>query len=266
MEAGSEDKSFWEHIDDLRSVLFRAVAVLFVLMIVAFFMKGFIFDKVLLAPLSSDFVLYRGFNWILEEMGASPMDDFRIEMINIDMAAQFFMHVKISFYVALVVSMPLMFYFLWTFVRPALYENERAAIQKSFGFAGILFYSGVLVGYYLVFPLTIRFLGTYQVSASIPNQISLTSYFGMLIGLVLVMGIVFEMPVLSALLSRFGIISKQLLQKYRRHAVVVLVVLAAIITPSGDPVTLIFVSIPLYALYELSIMVAKPAKEEDDID
>lgn len=264
MAAESEDKTFWEHIDDLRKVFFRSAVVLFVLMIVIFFLKGFIFDKLLLAPLSSDFILYRGFDKLLALLGLSPLADFEIRMINVEMAAQFFTHIRVSFYVALVVAMPIVFYELWTFIRPALYENEKRAIQKSFGFAALQFYLGVVVGYLLVFPLTIRFLGTYQVSDLVPNQISLNSYISMLIGLVLVMGIVFEMPILAALLSRFGIINKQWLKKYRKHAVVILVTLAAVITPSGDPITLFFVSVPLYALYEVSIAVAKPADEEKE--
>ena len=257
------DMTFWDHIDELRKVLVRSAAVLFVLMIVAFFFKGFIFDTVLLAPLSSDFILYRGLDAFLSLLHLPPLEKFSIELINIEMTAQFFIHIRISFYVALVLAMPYIFYQLWTFVRPALYDNERKTIRGSFGFAGLLFYAGVVVGYLLVFPLTIRFLGTYQVSSSVPNQISLNSYIGMLTSLVLVMGIVFEMPILAAILSRFGIISKQLMKKYRRHAIVILVVLAAVITPSGDPVTLFFVSVPLYLLYELSIRVARSKKEEE---
>lgn len=264
MADSGEDKTFWEHIDDLRKVLFRAAIVLFVLMIGIFFLKGFIFDNLLLAPLSSDFILYKGFSKLLTMMGLSPLEDFEIKMINVEMAAQFFTHIRVSFYVALVVAMPIIFYEVWTFVRPALYDNEKRAIQKSFGFAAFQFYLGVAVGYLLVFPLTIRFLGTYQVSELVPNQISLNSYISMLIGLVLVMGIVFEMPILAALLSRFGIINKQWLKKYRKHAVVILVTLAAVITPSGDPITLFFVSVPLYALYEVSIAVARPAAEDED--
>lgn len=264
MAADSEDKTFWEHIDDLRKVFFRSAIVLFVLMIAIFFLKGFIFDTLLLAPLSSDFILYRGLDKLLALMGLNPLADFEIKMINVEMAAQFFTHIRVSFYVALVVAMPVVFYELWTFIRPALYENEKHAIQKSFGFAAMQFYLGVVTGYLLVFPLTIRFLGTYQVSELVPNQISLNSYISMLIGLVLVMGIVFEMPILAALLSRFGIINKQWLKKYRKHAVVILVTLAAVITPSGDPITLFFVSVPLYALYEVSIAVAKPADKETD--
>lgn len=251
------DMTFWDHIDELRKVLVRSAVVLFVLMVVAFFFKGFIFDTVVLAPLSSEFILYRGMNAILALLGLPSLAKFNIDLINIEMTAQFFIHVRISFYVALVLTMPYLFYELWTFVRPALYDSEKRVIKGSFGFAGLLFYTGVVVGYLLVFPLTIRFLGTYQVSETVPNQISLNSYIGMLTSLVLVMGIVFEMPILAAILSRFGIISKELMKKYRRHAIVILVIVAAVITPSGDPITLFFVSVPLYLLYELSICVAR---------
>lgn len=249
--------TFWEHLDELRVVLIRAAVVMFVLMVVIFCFKSFVFDKVLLAPLSSDFVLYRAFDSLLAAMHLSPTTPFAIQLINVEMTAQFFLHVRASFALALVFGMPYLFYELWTFVRPALYADERKAVRKSFGFAALQFYVGVAVGYLLVFPLTIRFLGTYQVSAYVPNQITISSYLGMLIAMSLVMGIVFEMPVLSALLSHFGIIDKQWLMKYRRHAVVLLVLFAAVITPSGDPVTLAFVSVPLYLLYELSILVTK---------
>ena len=134
----------------------------------------------------------------------------------------------------------------------------------------MLFYLGLACGYFLVLPLTVKFLGTYQVSPDIPNEISLTSYIGMFLGLILVMGIVFEMPILAALLSRIGLISKETLKKYRRHAIVILVILAAIITPSGDAFTMMIVAIPLYCLYEVSIMVARSEKyqnkESDDDD
>ena len=262
----NKEMTFWEHLDEFRKVLFRSAMVIMVLMIVAFFGKEIIFDDIILAPLSSDFILYTWFNKLLSLLGLSAMDSFNIEMINIEMAAQFFTHMRISFYIALVVSMPFIFYELWTFISPALYEKEKKVVRKSFGFAAILFYVGILAGYYLVLPLTVRFLGTYQVSLEVPNQISLKSYIGMFISLILVMGILFEMPALAAILSRFGLISKEMLKKYRKYAIVILLILAAIITPSGDAVTLFFVAVPLYLLYELSIIVCKSSKTDDDDD
>lgn len=261
--ADDRDMTFWEHLDELRSVLIKSSAILLVLMVAAFFCKKVMFE-VILAPLTSEFVTYRAFDSLLAFLGLKPLESFTIEMINVDMTAQFFTHLRVAFLVALVISVPFIAYELWTFIRPALYENEKKAVQKSFGFAAIQFYLGVVVGYLLVLPLTVRFLGTYQVSPDVPNQINLRSYIGMFMSLILIMGIVFEMPVLAALLSRFGLINKQLLKEYRRHAIVILVTLAAIITPSGDAVTLFFVAVPLYLLYEVSIWVTRPAPAEDD--
>lgn len=256
--------TFWEHLDELRKVLFRSALLLMVLTIAAFFCKEILFDDIILAPLSSDFILYQWLNIFLNRVGLQPVEPFNIELINIEMAAQFFTHFRIAFYAALIIGMPFILYQLWTFVKPALYDKEKRAVQKSFGFAAFQFYIGVLVGYLVVLPLTVRFLGTYQVSFEVPNQISLKSYIGMFVSLIIIMGIVFEMPVLAALLSRFGIISKPLLRKYRKYAAVILIVVAAIITPSGDAVTLFFVAIPLYLLYEISILVCRNAPPEGE--
>jgi len=254
--------SFWDHLDELRKVLFRIIGVLLVLTIAAFFFKEPLFNTIF-GPLNSDFILYRGFDKLLGLIGLKGVDNFDIKVMNIEMSAQFFTHLKVSFFVALIIGVPYFFYELWTFIRPALYPKEKKAIRGTFGFAGILFYMGLACGYFLVLPLTVKFLGTYQVSPDIPNEISLTSYIGMFLGLILVMGIVFEMPILAALLSRIGLVSKELLKKYRRHAVVILVILAAIITPSGDAFTMMIVAIPLYLLYEFSIMVCRSEKEQD---
>lgn len=256
-----KEMTFWDHLEDLRKVLFSCALLLFVLMLIVFFLKEHVFN-VIFAPVSSDFVLYRGFDKVLGLFGTS-VPEFNVQIINYKMTAQFFTHVRVSFYVALIVGMPFIFYELWTFVRPALYPKEVKAIRGSFGFAGILFYVGVLVGYFLVLPLTVRFLGTYQVSPDVPNTIDLSSYVGMFTSLIIIMGVVFEMPMLAALLSRIGIITKEWMKQYRRHAIVVLVIVAAVITPSGDPFTLTVVSVPLYMLYELSILVARSGKDSD---
>ena len=256
-----KEMTFWDHLDELRKVLFHIAIVLFLLMVVFFCLKNPLFE-VVFAPLSSDFALFRGLDWLLALFG-SGIEPFDIEVINIDMAAQFFTHLKVAMYAALIVGMPYFFYELWSFIAPALYPHEKKAVKGTFGFAGILFYMGVLCGYYMVLPLTVKFLGTYQVSPDIPHQISLGSYIGMFVSLILIMGIVFEMPVLAMLLSKFGIINKELLRKYRRHAIVVRVILAAVITPSGDAFTMFFVACPLYMLYEFSIMVCKSEKEQN---
>lgn len=253
-----EDKtmSFWDHLDELRVVLIRSFVVLMLLMVGAFFMKEQIFN-VVFAPLSSDFILFRLFDSLLQLFNASALSQFNIQIVNIDISAQFFTHLRVSFYIALIVAMPFLCYQIWLFVRPALYDNEKKAIRRAFSFAAILFYIGVIVGYFLVLPLTVRFLGTYQVSVDVPNQIALNSYIGMFMSLVMIMGVVFEMPVLAFVLSKIGVINKGMMRDYRKYAIVILLVLAAIITPSGDAVTLAFVAIPLYLLYEFSIVVCR---------
>ena len=249
--------TFWEHLDELRKVLFRSAVVIAVLMAAIFTAKDFVFDTVVFAPIDSDFMLYRLIDRALLFMGMPALPEFHLELINIDLSAQFFIHVSTTFYFALVLSVPFIIYQLWSFVKPALYDNEIRAAKAAFVFSGLLFLLGVFVGYYLIFPLTLRFLGTYQVSYEVANQISLQSYISMFTWLILIMGVVFEMPSLAVILSKIGILTKSFLKKYRRHAFVVMLVIAAFITPSGDPFTLMAVGLPLYGLYELSILVCR---------
>ncbi len=251
--------TFWEHLDELRKVLFRSAIVVFVLMLVIFANKDFVFDKIIFAPINSDFILYQ---WLRElslwlGMPSIAPEPFSLKLINIELSSQFFTHVNVSMTLAFVLSVPFILYQLWTFVKPGLYEKEKRAITLAFSFASVLFFLGVLVGYYLLFPLTVRFLGTYQVSEAVVNQISLKSYISMFTWLILIMGVVFEMPALASILSRMGILSKSFLKKYRKHAFVILMVVAAIITPTGDPFTLFVVGAPLYFLYEFSILICR---------
>ena len=252
------EMTFWEHIDEFRGILFRAVFVIVVGMIVAFLAKDFVFDRIILAPLDDQFVLYRVLNRLLLGLGYAAAPSFSMELINIDLAAQFFIHLKISFWVGFILVLPYVLYLLWGFVAPALYVSEKKAVRGAFFFGGGMFLIGLVVAYGLIFPLTLRFLGTYQVSASVANQISLQSYIAMFIRLCLVMGLVFEMPALAAVLSRVGLLTRSWMKKYRKHAIVVLMILAAIITPTGDAFTLFRVGIPFYMWYELSIFFCKP--------
>ena len=178
--------SFWEHLDELRKVLFKSAILVVVFMAAIFSAKDFIFDKIVFAPIDSDFPLYRLIDGVLQRLGMEGLEPFRLELINIDLSAQFFIHISTSFYFALVLATPFILYQFWLFVKPALYAEEKRSVIKAFSFGGILFFVGVLVGYYLIFPLTLRFLGTYQVSASVANQISLQSYISMFIWLILI--------------------------------------------------------------------------------
>ncbi len=251
--------SFWEHLDELRKVIFRSALSVLILMVIVFLNKSFVFDTVIFAPASSDFILYDWFHSLanlLAMPGLAP-DPFKIELINIELSAQFFIHISVSFTIAIILSLPYIFYQIWLFIKPALYDNERIAARKAFMFASVLFFIGALVGYFFVFPLTVRFLGTYQVASWVVNKISLQSYISTFTWMIIIMGVVFEMPALAALLSRIGILGKKTLKRYRKHAFVVLIIIAAIITPSGDAFTLFIVGMPMYILYEFSILVCR---------
>ena len=255
----AKEMSFWDHLEVLRRMLFRSALVVVAAMVVVFLNKSLVFDVIIFGPRTSDFILYR---WMcqlgdfLSWPGFCP-EAFSISIININMAAQFFTHISTSFWLGLVLSFPYIIWELWKFVAPALYTHEKRGVRRAFAFSSLLFFVGVLIGYVFIFPLSIRFLGTYQVSDIVANEISLNSYISMFVTLILTMGLVFEMPVLAHVLSRFGVITRQFLRKYRRHAIIVVLILSAIITPSADAFTMIMVAIPLYFLYEFSILVCK---------
>lgn len=243
----AEEMSFWDHLEALRWCLFRVVIALVVLLLGCFFAMPHIFDAFILGPTRSDFFVYR-----LLGFAYGPAQD--VQIININVASQFLTHISTSLWVALLLVFPYLMYQIWVFVKPALYPREIKGVGRSFVWGTALFYTGCAVGYLVVFPIIFRFLTQYRIGDLVVNQISLNSYMGNFLGLIFIMGLVFEMPVLAALLGRLGLIDKALLRSWRRYAVVVLLVLAALITPTGDPFTLMVVFVPLYLLYELSIM------------
>jgi sec-independent protein translocase protein TatC len=235
-------------------------------MIVLFIAMPQIFTTFVLGPTTSQFFLYR---W-LSSLGSLPFlpdfsaGTFKVDIININVASQFLIHISTSFWFALIVAFPYLVFEAWRFIAPALYENEKASVGTAFLFGTVMFYLGCAVGYSFVFPFTFRFLAEYQVSTEIVNQISLNSYMSTFMGMVFIMGLVFELPLLAWLMSKLGLINKAFLKKYRKVAVAVLLVLAAAITPTGDPFTLSIVFLPLYALYELSIRVVRDEEPETD--
>lgn len=243
--------TFWDHLDVLRKSIIRIAVALIGVTVVLFFFKDFLFGDVVLAPSESSFWLYR-------VLGL----DFSLQLVNIEVAAQFMIHMKVTFVCALILTFPYIIYELWSFVAPALYENERKAIRGAFTFASALFYTGLAVGYMLIFPLMINFFAGYQVTPEVPNTFSLSSYISLFSSTVLIFGIVFQFPTLIAILSALGIVTREGLRQYRRHAVCAVVVLAALITPSGDPFSLLVVTVPLYVLYEFSIMICRKREVE----
>ena len=248
--------TFWDHLEVLRWGLVRIVGVLFVCMIVAFIAMPHIFNQYILAPTTSDFFVYR---WLEKVSGGllNFSEDFFVQIININVASQFFTHISTALSLALVMTVPYIIYELWKFIRPALFDHEVKHVRLAFLGSTVMFYLGCLISYLLVFPFTFRFLTEYELSAAIQNQIDLSSYIGHFIMLILVMGLVFEMPLLAWILSLMGLINKAFLRQYKSYAVVGLMVLSAVITPSGDPLSMGLVAIPLYLLYELSILIVK---------
>ena len=250
-----QEMSFWDHIDALRAVLIRIVVVLVAATIGLFCVMPYLFDNVILAPCHGDFVLYRLFERMTSSVPWLPQfttGDFHVELINIKLASQFFIHMSSSFWLGLVLTFPIVLYLLWTFVAPALYPRERRGVKTAFLIGCLMFFLGVAVGYFVVFPVTLRFLADYHVSEMVPNQISLDSYMDTFLMLIFVMGVIFELPLVAWLLGSLGALHRGFFKTYRRHAVVVLLVLAAIITPTGDPFTLMVVFLPIYLLYEVS--------------
>jgi len=238
--------TFWDHLDELRFSLFRILGAIALFGIMAFVLKDELF-AVVLAPRSSDFITYQ----------LLGVGDFSIHLMNTGLTEQFMIHMQTAIYAGLLVASPYILYELFRFVSPGLYENERRYAVWIVGAAYLMFIIGTLVNYFIVFPFTVRFLGTYQVSPDVANMLTLQSYVDTLLGMSLVMGLVFELPVVCALMGRMGLINGQLMSTYRRHALVAILIVAAVITPTTDAFTLFVVALPIYLLYELSILVVR---------
>ena len=242
---------FWEHLEELRGCLLKAVVAVALCAVAAFCCKDWLFALVM-APSTSDFVTYRLFSRL-----TGVANDFHIDLFNPELAQQFLVHMKVALWMGLLLVSPYLLYLLFHFVAPGLYAHERRYALRAVGSGYVMFLLGVALNYLLIFPLTFRFLGTYQVSADVPNQIALSSYISILLMLCFLMGLVFELPVLCWLLAKIGLLKPDFMRKYRKHAVVAILIIAAVITPSGDAMTLSMVALPIYALYEISILVVK---------
>lgn len=243
----SDEMTFWDHLDALRASLIKVIVAFLVVAIGLFPFKVFLFDNLILAPTKSDF-------WIYKLLGA----DFSLNLVNIELTTQFMIHMKMTLLCAAVLVFPYMVYQVWKFIAPALYSNEKNAIGKAFLLSSFLFYAGVVISYLIIIPLMLNFFSGYQVSGDVPNMFSLSSYISIFTSMALTFGIVFEFPILTILLSSLGLLHRASMKQYRRHAVCAIVVLAAVITPSGDPFSLAIVALPLYLLYEFSVLICKP--------
>ncbi len=251
----SSDMSFWAHLDVLRGVLFRCVAAWGIMMVGAFIFKDPLFS-LLLAPTRPDFLTWR----LLAKCGLLPLNSTLStlnsqSLISTELTGQFLTHVSISLWTGFIVALPYIIWQLYQFIQPAIGEQQTT---KKIGICFVavgLFFAGVLLNYFVIFPFAYRFLIDYQVSQTVVNMISLSSYIGTFLTLSLIMGVLFELPLLAWILAYLGLLDAAILRQYRKHAVVLIVILAAVITPTGDAFTLLLVSIPIYLLYELSIAI-----------
>lgn len=258
---------FWGHLDALRGVLFKIAIAIVTVAVVLFIYMPWIFDHVILAPCDGNFISYRllgaiqGDGMLLPDLSG---DGFHVDLVNFQLTAQFNTHIALSVWGAFVLCFPFVIYELWTFVAPGLYPHERRNARPAFLFGNVMFILGILCSYFIVFPMCLRFLAGYQLSEAITNTISLSSYIDNFFTLTLIMGITFELPLLCWMLGKMGILKRNFFTRFRRHAIVVILIAAAIITPTGDPVTLFVMFVPLYALWELSALVVPKNSESDN--
>ncbi len=252
--------SFLGHLEALRWHLVRASAVIVVLAGVAFCYPEILFGKIILGPSKSDFFTYVFLCDFSNNNGmgdALCFKDFDFKLINIDMMGQFTLAMWGSIVAGLIAGFPYVLWELWRFIKPALKSSEASGARGFILYATGLFLAGVLFGYYVVTPMAVYFLGNYKVDAAIMNTPSLDSYISLVTTLVLLMGLVFELPIVVYFLARFGIITGSFMGKYRKHAVIAILIISAVITPTTDIFTQMLVALPLYILYEASIVVAK---------
>ena len=253
------EMSFMDHLEALRWHLVRSAIAICVLGVGLFFMKELVFDTIILGPKHTDFWTYRMLCKIGKLVGAEQemcITKIPFTLINTDLSGQFTMHMWIAFVGGLIVAFPYVLWEIWLFIKPALSENERSKTRGFVFFASILFMTGVLFSYYMIVPMTINFLGSYQISTEIANTITMDSYISTVTTLTLATGLVFELPIIIYFLTRFGIVSPAFMRKHRRHAIVVILIVGAVITPSPDVSSQLMVSIPLYVLFEISIFVS----------
>ncbi|MDX9906324.1 MAG: twin-arginine translocase subunit TatC [Bacteroidales bacterium] len=266
-KAAEKEMSFWEHLEELRWHLLRSAVVLVVLAIGAFLMRRFIFDVIILAPKEPGFISYRALcaigKWLHTD--SLCLDIEPLQIVNIQMSGQFMVHLYISLMTAVVVALPYLLWEIWSFVRPALLPKEKKYSKGIVFYSTLLFVLGVLFSYFLIVPLTINFFATYSVSDSVNNTITLNSYISTIVSLTLSTGLVFELPIVVFFLTKVGILTPAFMRKNRKYVIVILLVLAAVITPP-DVFSQIMVTIPMLLLYEMSIVISarvlKKRKEE----
>ena len=262
----TKEMSFIDHLEVLRWHIVRSVLSIAVFTIIGFVSMDFIFHEILLAPMRPDFWTYK----MMCKLGPDMcIKEIKIDLQNRTMTGQFMMHLKSAFVFGFVFAFPYTFWELWKFIKPGLYPNELKGASGAVFFVSVLFILGILFGFYVITPLSFNFLINYKIDESIPNIIDVTNYISLFCGLILGSGLMFQLPVLIFVLSKIGIVTPALMRNFRRHSIVVIFIVAAIITPSPDFFTQIVVAIPLLILYEISIFISASVyktKEKERLD
>ncbi|WMJ72258.1 twin-arginine translocase subunit TatC [Cytophagaceae bacterium ABcell3] len=251
-----EEMPFLDHLEVFRWHLIRSVIAVFVCMLVGFASMNWVFQEVILGPASSDFWTYRMMCKISDLLCVSEVN-FTLQ--SRQLSGQFSMHILASLVFGIIVAFPYVFWELWRFVRPGLYQKEAKAANSTIFFVTVLFVIGILFGYYVISPLSIQFLANYKLDDSIMNQFDITSYVSTLCMIVLGGGMIFQLPVIVHFLTSIGMLTPEFMKKYRKHAIVLIFVIAAILTPSPDVLSQLLVAAPMYLLFELSIFISRSA-------
>lgn len=249
--------TFWDHLDELRWHIMRSLIAVIILAIVAFINRHIIFDVIILAPSNSDFITNRALCELgkLMSLDALCIKDLSLQIINIKMSGQFLTHMYISLVAGFILAFPYVLWEIWRFVKPAMKDSERKYSSGGVFISSLLFMMGILFSYFLIVPLTVNFLGTYHVSDTVYNQISLSSYINTVVSVTFAVGIVFELPILVYFLTKIGILTPNFMKKNRKYMYVIMLIISAIITPP-DMFSQVLVVLPLIGLYEFSIGVS----------
>lgn len=259
------EMSFLEHLEELRWHIIRSILAIFIFMITAFVLKNLIFDTIILAPKQPTFFTNRILCNIGEFLNTPKLciNTKPFNLINIKMSGQLTTHIAVSMVAGLILAFPVIMWEFWQFFKPALHANEKQYARGAVLASSLLFFTGVLFGYYLLAPLSVHFLGSYDISPEVVNQINIRSYIGTLSSICLATGLIFELPILTFFLTKIGIITPEFLKRYRKHSILVIVILAAIITPP-DIFSQFLVCIPLLFLYEVGIIISKRVMKTKD--
>lgn len=264
-EGEEQEMSFLDHLEELRWHLIRSLAAVVILALAAFFSKKLLFHDIILAPARPDFWTYRILCklsvWL--EQPFLCVDKLNFIIQSRTLMGQFSTHIAVSLIAGLVIAFPYVFWEIWRFVKPGLYPKERQATQGAVFYVSLLFFLGVSFGYWILSPLSINFLANYQIDESIQNEVDLLSYINTLMMMVLACGLMFQLPIVIWVMAKAGLVTAQFLKTFRRHSVIVILVVSAILTPSPDMFSQILVALPIYLLYEMSILLAARVERQN---